>query len=79
MKDEKFIGEWGKVNVRVPFTDKDLSEIRNAISRVKTFQIPKVNTDTTSVTPVIPKTIHCLIFTSRATNAVLDPDRAQPS
>ena len=27
----------------------------------------------------IPKTIHCLIFTFRATNAVLDPDRAQPS
>ena len=42
----------------------------------------KVNTDRTSVSRVIPKTIHCLIFALRATNAVLvllDPDRAQPS
>ena len=41
---------------------------------VKTFHIPKVNTDKASVTCVIPKTIHCLIFAFRATNAVLDPD-----
>ena len=41
---------------------------------VKTFQIPKVNTDKAYVTCVIPKTIHCLIFAFRATNAVLDPD-----
>ena len=27
-----FIWEWGKENVRVTFSDKDLSEIRNAIS-----------------------------------------------
>ena len=31
------------------------------------------------MTGVIPKTIHCLIFAFQATNAVLDPDRAQPS
>ena len=43
-------------------SNKDLSEIRNAMSWVKTFQIAKVNTDKTSVTRVIPKTIHCLIF-----------------
>ena len=41
---------------------------------VKTFQVTKVNTDKASVTCVIPKTIHCLIFAFRATNAVLDPD-----
>ena len=41
---------------------------------VKTFQIPKVNTDKTSVTCVIPKAIYCLIFAFRATNAVLDLD-----
>ena len=41
---------------------------------VKTFQIPKVNTNKASVTCVIPKTIHCLIFAFRATNAVLHPD-----
>ena len=35
----------------------------------------KVNTGRTSVTRVIPKTIHCFIFTLRATNAVLDPDQ----
>ena len=29
----------------------------------------KVNTDRTSVSRVIPKTIHCLIFALRATNA----------
>ena len=63
----------------VLFSDKDLSEIRNAMSRVKTFQIAKVNTDKTSVTRVIQKPFHCLIFPFRATNAVLDPDRAQPS
>ena len=50
------------------------------MSWVKTFQIAKVeNTDKTSVTCVIPKTIHCLIFAFRATNAVLNPDQAQPS
>ena len=43
------------------------------------FKYAKVNTDKTSVTRVIPKTFHCLIFAFRATNAVLDPDRAQPS
>ena len=60
-------------------SDKDLCEIRNAMSWVKTFQIAKVNTDKTSITRVIPKTIHYLIFAFRATNAVLDPGRAQPS
>ena len=46
---------------------------------VKTFQIAKVNTGKTSVTRVEQKTIHCLIFAFRTTNAVLDPDRAQSS
>ena len=46
---------------------------------VKTFQIAKVNTGKTSVTRVVQKTIHCLIFAFRTTNAVLDPDRAQSS
>ena len=41
---------------------------------VKTFQIPKENTDKTSVTGVTPKIIHCLIFAFRATKVVLDPD-----
>ena len=36
-----FIWEWDKENVRVPLSDKDLSEIRNATSWVKTFQIAK--------------------------------------
>ena len=31
------------------------------------------------MTRVMPKTIQCLIFAFRAANAVLDPDRAQPS
>ena len=32
----------GKENLRVPFSSKDLSETRNAMSWVKTFQIAKV-------------------------------------
>ena len=32
----------GKENLRVPFSNKDLSETRNAMSWVKTFQIAKV-------------------------------------
>ena len=32
VKDEMFIWEWGKENVGVPFSGKDLSEIRSAIS-----------------------------------------------
>ena len=61
------IWKWGKENVQVLFSDKDLSEIRNAMSEDILIALN------------IPKTIHCLIFTFRATNAVLDPDRAQPS
>ena len=34
--------------------------------RVKTFQIAKVNTDKTSLTCITPKTIHCLICSSRS-------------
>ena len=41
VKGEMFIWEWDKENVRVPFSDKNLSEIRNATSWVKTFQITK--------------------------------------
>ena len=33
---------------------------------VKTFQIAKVNTDKTSLTCITPKTIHCLICSSRS-------------
>ena len=32
VKDEMFIWEWDKENVRVPFSDKDLSGIQNAMS-----------------------------------------------
>lgn len=46
---------------------------------VKTFQIVKVNTNKTSVTCTTPKTIHCLILALSTTNAVLDPNQAQPS
>ena len=42
VKDETFKWEWSKENLRVPFSNKDLSEIRNAMSWVKTFQIAKV-------------------------------------
>ena len=42
LKDETFKWEWSKENLRVPFSNKDLSEIRNAMSWVKTFQIAKV-------------------------------------
>ena len=77
MKDELFIWQWGKKNVRVPFSDKDLSEFE--MLWVQIFQITEVNTDKTSVTRVRPKTFHCSIFAFRATNAVLDPDRVKPS
>ena len=73
VKDEMIICEW------VSFSDKNLSEIRNAMSSVKTFQIAKLNADKTFMTRVMPKKINCLIFAFRATNAVLYPDRAQPS
>ena len=62
--------KWGEEKVRVAFSDKDFCEIRN-VMRVKTFQIAKVNTDKTSMTGIIAKTIHCLILAFRV--------RAQPS
>ena len=45
----------------------------------KCYEWRQVNTDKKSVTGVMLKTIRCLIFPFRATNAVLDPYRAQPS
>ena len=42
LKDETFKWEWSKANLQVPFSNKDLSEIRNAMSWMKTFQIAKV-------------------------------------
>ena len=80
VKDEMFKWEWSEENVQVPFSNKYLSEIRNAMSWVKTFQIAEVsNTDKTSVNCVILKTSHCLIFAFCTTNSALDLDRAQPS
>ena len=73
-----FIWEWDKENVRVPSSDKDLSEIRNAMSWVKTLQIAKSKHREDVHDSRYTKTIQCLIFAFRATNAVLDPDRAQP-
>ena len=64
---------------RVPFSDKDLSEIRNVTSGVNTFQIAKSKHKQDVRDWLYTKTIHCLIITFRATNAVLEPDRAQPS
>ena len=42
LKDETFKWEWSKANLQVPFSNKDLSEIWNAMSWMKTFQIAKV-------------------------------------
>ena len=63
-----------KVYVEYPSATKIFLKFETLL--VKTFQIAKVNTDKTSVTRVIPKNHSLLNF--RATNAVLDPDRAQP-
>ena len=64
VKYEIFISELDKENARVPFSDKDLSEIRNAMSE------DIFNTDNTSRGDSR--------YTS-AVLGVLDPDRAQPS
>ena len=59
VKGEMFIWEWDKENVRVPFSDKNLSEIRNATSWVKTFQITKSKHRQDVHDSRYTKTIHC--------------------
>ena len=59
VKGEMFIWEWDKENLRVPFSDKDLSEIRNATSWVKTFQIAKSKHRQDVHDSRYTKTIHC--------------------
>ena len=82
VKDEMFMWEWGKENVRVPFSDKDLSEIRSAISEDILNSESLIQTtrpwlaSLTSVTRRPWKDARDpLIFAFRASNAVLDPHR----
>ena len=65
VKDEIFISEWDKENARIYFSDKDLSEIRNAMTE------DIFNTDKTSRSGLCYTKLRCLIFAFRAANAVL--------
>ena len=76
-----FIREWGKDNVPVPFSDKDLSEIRNAMSEDISNSKSKHRQDVHDSRYTKKHSFLNLRFPRRfrATNAVLDPDWAQPS
>ena len=75
VKDEIFISEWDKENARIHFSDKDLSEIRNAMTEDISTQ-----TRRRAVAYVIQNSLLNLRFSRRKRRTrVLDPDRVQPS
>ena len=82
---DKRNGEWSKENLWVPFSPsatKIFLKFEMLCHEWRHFTDKTSITrqdNKTSITHVMSKTNHCLIFAFRATNAILDPDQAQPS
>ena len=73
MKDEIFISEWDKESARVHFSDKDLPEVRNAMSEdISTKRRRR------AVTRVIQNSLLNLRVLRHKRRA-FDPDQAEPS